>query len=59
MNYEIVSYALIGGLFTAIMVPLVALLRKSLREQKRLDEVKAAKKRNPHQLERQSYVLTD
>lgn len=44
MSYEVISYVLIGGLFTAIMVPLIALLRKSIREEKRLKESEAAKK---------------
>jgi hypothetical protein len=44
MSYEVVSYVLIGGLFTAIMVPLIALLRKSMQEERRLKESKTAKK---------------
>ena len=46
MNYDIISYILIGSLFTAIMVPLIALLRKSVREERRLEESKTAKKSN-------------
>ena len=44
MNYDLISYILIGSLFTAIMVPLIALLRKSVREERRLEESKTAKK---------------
>lgn len=49
MSYDIISYVLIGSIFTAVMVPLIALLRKSIREQKNLDEVKRAKKSSPHE----------
>ena len=44
MTNDIISYILIGSFFTAIMVPLVALLRKSVREERRLEESKTIKK---------------
>lgn len=44
MTYDVISYILIGSLFVSLMVPLIALLRKSSKEQKLLDEAKAAKK---------------
>lgn len=56
MNYDVVSYVLIGGLFTAIMVPLIALLRKSMREEKHLRESKAAKKANTPQPQIEEFV---
>jgi hypothetical protein len=49
-NNNLISYILIGILFVAIIIPLIALLVKSLKEQKELDEVKPAKKSNPRQL---------
>lgn len=56
MNYEVVSYVLIGSLFTAIMVPLIALLRKSVQEERRLQEGKTAKKSNAPQPDVEEYV---
>lgn len=44
MSYDVISYILIGSIFTAIMVPLIALLRRSIREKKSLDEVRHEKK---------------
>ena len=44
MNYDVISYVLIGSFFIAIMIPLVALLRKSIREEKSLGEGKNIKK---------------
>ncbi len=44
MTYEVISYVLIGSLFTAIMIPLIALLRKSVREERDLRESQTAKK---------------
>lgn len=52
MNYDIISYILIGSLFTAIMIPLVALLRKSVQEQRDLDGGKGAKKPKTPQQEK-------
>jgi hypothetical protein len=49
-NSNLISYILIGILFVAIIIPLIALLVKSLKEQKELDEVKPVKKSNPRQL---------
>jgi hypothetical protein len=43
MIYDIISYILIGGFFTAAMIPLIALLRKTNKEQRDLDKVKASK----------------
>ncbi|HEY0653798.1 MAG TPA: hypothetical protein VGD65_11750 [Chryseosolibacter sp.] len=40
---DLISYILIAILFVAIMVPLIALLVKSLKEQKELDKGKSAK----------------
>lgn len=44
MTYDIISYILIGSLFLSLAVPVIALLVKSFREQKQLDEVEAGKK---------------
>lgn len=59
MSYEIISYVLIGGLFTAIMIPLVALLRKTKQEQKHLDEVKTSKKSEPRPAKEDVYAFVD
>lgn len=56
MNYEVISYVLIGGLFTAIMVPLIALLRRSVREERRLKESKTPKKFSTPQRRTEEYV---
>lgn len=60
-NSDIISYILIGILFIAVIIPLIALLVKSLKEQKELDEVKPVKKPNPRQLAEQSapYAYVD
>jgi hypothetical protein len=50
MIYDIISYILIGALFFAMIIPLIALLRKTNKEQRDLDEVKASKKDQPHKL---------
>jgi hypothetical protein len=55
MIYDIISYILIGVLFVAMMIPLVALLRKTSKEQKRLDEAKTEKKDQPHKLKEDDY----
>lgn len=59
MIYDIISYILIGGLFTAIMIPLIALLRKTGREQKHLDEVKTAKKSEAQLAKEDMYAFVD
>ena len=60
MNYDIISYILIGSLFVALAVPVIALLVKSSREQKDLDERKAAKKSKGTKVKNEgSYSLVD
>jgi hypothetical protein len=58
MIYDIISYLAIGVIFTSTMIPLIALLRKSIKEQRELDEAKTSKKTEPHQLKAESYVFS-
>ena len=56
--YDIISYILIGVFFTAAIVSLIALLRKTIKEQRELERSKATKKDQPHQLKTESYVFS-
>lgn len=56
MIYDIISYILIGALFFAMIIPLIALLRKTNKEQKDLDEVKTTKKRQTPKLKDDDYL---
>jgi hypothetical protein len=56
MNYDILSYILIGSFFTAVMVPLIVLLRKSVREEKRLRESETTKKSDTPQQQKKELV---
>ncbi|MBT1699896.1 hypothetical protein KK083_23620 [Fulvivirgaceae bacterium PWU4] len=58
MIYDIISYIVIGGLFAATIIPLIALLRQTIKEQRELDEAKNSKKMEPHQLKTESYVFS-
>lgn len=43
MIYDIISYVVIGGLFIATIIPLIALLRITIKEQRELDEAKTSR----------------
>jgi uncharacterized protein YoxC len=58
MIYDIISYILIGALFIAMIIPLIALLRKTNKEQRDLDEVKTTKKDQPHKLKADYFSLS-
>ena len=51
MNQDLLAYIVTGGILIGGGIPLVALLIRNIKENRKLDEVKRAKKRVPELFE--------